>query len=240
MSWSKITMIGMESYLNYQGKSLFDDVTMPDGIDFDTLKGNILLEGGEFEVLYSNPDFMRDCVTKWGKKYYQTFKKWIDALNFEYEPLWNFDRHEEWSEDIAGDNTTTYGKKDTRIVESDTKQTNDLKENVDIDDEVENKRSAMDSSSYQPHDQILTDSGQETRNTGTIKNELDTTDTNTESGSDKNEHNTQTTHTGHLYGNIGVTTSQQMLESELELRKWNIYEHITDLFIKDLLIPVYD
>ena len=43
-----------------------------------------------------------------------------------------------------------------------------------------------------------------------------------------------------MYGNIGVTTSQQMLQAELDVRAWNIYEHITDLFIKDFLIPVYD
>lgn len=42
------------------------------------------------------------------------------------------------------------------------------------------------------------------------------------------------------YGNIGVTTSQMMLESEVELRtKYNIYEIITREFIERYCVMVY-
>lgn len=44
---------------------------------------------------------------------------------------------------------------------------------------------------------------------------------------------------GIAYGNIGVTTSQQMLESELEIARWNLIEQITDMFIRDFCILVY-
>ena len=46
-------------------------------------------------------------------------------------------------------------------------------------------------------------------------------------------------HLGRVHGNIGVTTSQQMLQSELDLGYWNIYEKITDLFLTNFVIPVY-
>lgn len=46
-------------------------------------------------------------------------------------------------------------------------------------------------------------------------------------------------HTGRVHGNIGVTTSQQMLQSELDLGYWNIYEKITDLFLTHFVLPVY-
>lgn len=46
-------------------------------------------------------------------------------------------------------------------------------------------------------------------------------------------------HDGRIHGNIGVTTSQQMLQSELDLGYWNIYEKITDLFLTHFVIPVY-
>lgn len=46
-------------------------------------------------------------------------------------------------------------------------------------------------------------------------------------------------HDGHIHGNIGVTTSQQMLLSELDLGYWNIYEKITDLFLTEFVIPIY-
>ena len=43
----------------------------------------------------------------------------------------------------------------------------------------------------------------------------------------------------HIHGNIGVTTSQQMLTQELELGYWNVYEKITELFLQEFVIPVY-
>ena len=63
MSTAKITTIGLENYLSIEGKSLFDDLLIPEGIDKDTLTGSILMRAGEFEVLYSDPYFMRDMVS---------------------------------------------------------------------------------------------------------------------------------------------------------------------------------
>lgn len=48
------------------------------------------------------------------------------------------------------------------------------------------------------------------------------------------------THTGHRYGNQGITMSQQMLQSELDISRWNIYEHITELFLCDFVIPIFE
>lgn len=43
-----------------------------------------------------------------------------------------------------------------------------------------------------------------------------------------------------IYGNVGVTTSQEMLEAEISLRaKYNIYQIITNKFINELLIACY-
>ena len=47
------------------------------------------------------------------------------------------------------------------------------------------------------------------------------------------------THNFRAYGNIGVTTSQQMLQSELDIQKWNIYEHIADMIISEFCIMIY-
>lgn len=46
-------------------------------------------------------------------------------------------------------------------------------------------------------------------------------------------------HTSHIHGNIGVTTSQQMLQSEIELARFNIYKAIADLFADEFCIMVY-
>ena len=46
-------------------------------------------------------------------------------------------------------------------------------------------------------------------------------------------------HTSRIHGNIGVTTSQQMLESELEIAKFNIYDSICNLLCGEITLMVY-
>ena len=93
MSLAKLTMLSFNKYLNdmYE-QTLFDLLELPEGISKDDLVDNILLQGGEFEVLYSDPVFMRDAVGLWGRKCYNTFLKWITVQNIEYAPLENYDR----------------------------------------------------------------------------------------------------------------------------------------------------
>lgn len=65
---------------------------------------------------------------------------------------------------------------------------------------------------------------------------------NNNSNSDFNNNSTannNSEHKGRMHGNIGVTTSQQMLESELDIASWNIYEHIADLFVDEFCLQVY-
>ena len=46
-------------------------------------------------------------------------------------------------------------------------------------------------------------------------------------------------HKGRTHGNIGVTTSQQMLTQEWEVAKLNVYEEAADLFLNEFTIYVY-
>ena len=58
--------------------------------------------------------------------------------------------------------------------------------------------------------------------------------------SDNNSSNGSTKYTHRAYGNIGVTTSQQMLQAELDIaHNTNIYQIITTDFIRKFCIQVY-
>ena len=207
MSLSKITLIGFNNYYEH----LWDELTLPSGINKELLINNILMRGGEFEVLYSDPEFMMHAIGVWSNKWRRTFDKWLSALSEEYNPLHNYDRHEVYTdnrninrtENATGtDNSTSSGSGNT-----------------------ENKVSAYDVSTYQPHD------------------EADTSSTGSNSSSSVTNASGKTSdvlkHDAHLYGNIGVTTSQQMLRDELDIDTWNIYEHITDLFLNEFAIYIY-
>ena len=219
MATAKITLIGFSNYFESFGDDLFKYLNVPAGIDKQTLVNNILLQGGEFEVLYSDPDFLQNMIGVWSNKWQRTMTKWIDALNVKYNPLENYDRMEEWQDD------NTRGEKTSRK-EFATGQDNSTSSGSG---NTENTRSAYNSSVYQPHDNAASSS------TGSnISNSSTNASGNTQSDSTE-----LLKRTGRAHGNIGVTTSQQMLEAELDIARWNIIEEITNLFLTEFCIYLY-
>ena len=86
-----------------------------------------------------------------------------------------------------------------------------------------NDVSAYDSTGYSPHDKSTTNTSSNTSATG--------------AGSSTASNSSR--HDGRVHGNIGVTTSQQMLQSELDIARFNVYDEITNLFIDELLLALY-
>lgn len=215
MSSAKFTLYGFQHYLNLRDDDLFLKLLLPAGIDKKTLTENIIIKGAEFEVLYSDPYFMQEIIGTWSNKWYRTFEKWIKALNIEYNPLENYDRVEEWNESDNGSNhTSSTGTSTDSSTGSGSSNTN-------------NTVSAYNSSTYENDSASDISTSNTTSGTTNSSNTGDATHSNTN------------VKTGRAHGNIGVTTSQQMLQSELDIATWNIYEHITDIFLSEFVIPIY-
>lgn len=199
MSSAKITLIGFYNYMKASENDLFLNMTLPEGIDKDTLVNNILLRGGEFEVLYSNPEFMQFAIGNWSKKWERTIEKWVTALSIDYNPLENYDRIEEWSETHTGSVTGH-------------------------DENTSSGSGAEKISAF---------------NSDTMRDNTSSSTSSNGSSDSSTINDLEDTHKGRLRGNIGITTSQQMLASELDIAAWNLYEHVTDLFLNEFVIPIY-
>jgi len=226
MSQAKITLIGIENYLN-PDHSVFENMQLPAGIDRDTLIGAIILRCQEFELLYSDPDFLITAVNVWSRKNYRTFDKWVKALDISYDPLFNYDRTEEYTDTHAGkfnNSSTTNGTNGNT-------RTDNLTDTSDITNTHSEK--AYNDSSYVGTTQDVVD--QDETHTGTV---TDNGNFNSNTGANGTDDYTNI-HKARLFGNIGVTTSQQMLQSELDIARWNMYEHIADLFAQEFCIMVY-
>lgn len=323
MATAKWTLMGMYNYDN----TIFNEMILPTGIDADLFKSSLLIEKGEFEVLFPNPDFMKNAIKVWSAKWYRTFSEWLKGTQAEWNPIYNYDRYEEgWDDNkknYSSVNNADYSDKrtanlehnhilntkDERTADLEDKRTADLEEkrvanlkdestsgkkdestfnNADITSQTkesttEHKVAAYDSSSYVPSSQDTVNNGDsKTAHVGTVTNESDGTETTAHTGSDTmsttgsdtmkhsgtdttahtgNEINNETgtdetthkgklsditgkeqntnQHTAHLYGNIGVTTSAAMLAEFYNVAKWNLYEHMADVFGSELLIQVY-
>ena len=224
----RLTLIGIYNY----DPSLFDVLTLPDGYDKDTFIDALLLEHGEKCVLYSNPDFMKNAIGAWGRKWAGNLERIYTALTEQYNPLHNFDRFEEYTDNEGRkyESKTNAGHKATD--DPDFSVTNDTNENAVTEHTV----SADNSGDYQPEWKETQNGGKTTATTkGKTQNLSETSNATT---NDAETHNFK--HNGHLYGNIGVTTSVQMLTSEVDARmKYNLYDAAGRLFANELLIGIY-
>ena len=232
MSIAKITLTGQEIWLQKNNQSVFDLLSLPEGIDKDNVVDNIILECGEFETLYSDPYFMRSAIGTWSNKHYRTFEKWIAALNLEYNPLENYDRQEDWT-DTGDENTKTKFTDDT-TAETDSSTTSEGSSNQNGN--TEDLVSAYDSNTYQESEKHVIDTDED----HTVEVPSNTKLTNDSEQNTEGEKDTIDKHTGRIHGNIGVTTSQQMLQSELDIARFNIIQEITNLFMTELCICVYE
>lgn len=222
---AKITLIGMERWMQAENKSLFDGLVLPASCDKDAFVDNLLLESGEFGVLYSDPYFMADAIAKWSIKQSHAFNRWFDAWLEEYDPLHNYDRKEEIKDtDTSLRSVSENGTQDN---------TTETHSGVTSNSKNRNNVSAFDEEGFSPHDEqvgnVSENSATGGRSSGTNKNQV--------SENDSHSHE----HTGRMYGNIGVTSSQQLLEAEMRLRgEFNPYDLMAKDFTLRFLVPVFD
>lgn len=260
MSQSKITLIGFNNYLaSNENTNLFSKMVLPEGINKDIVCDNILLRGGEFETLISNPFVLRDAIGVWSYKWNWTFNRWLKAINTEYNPLENYNRTETWTDTEDGINedkkksvansemASNKATEETNVnTSTNTGTTTDHSEG---NGSVENTKSAFNSSDYEPYDKSInineTDATTTVNSAGdsnTVINGNDNIKTNSSNIIDdtaNGSYNKKATHNAHISGNIGVTTSQQMLQSEIDVAMFNLYDRIADLFLQEFVIPIY-
>ena len=215
MASAKMTLIGYDNY----DPHFWDGLEVAPGIDKDVLITTILMNGGEFEVLYSNPEFMKLLLPKWSQKWMHTMERWVKLINVDYAPLDNYDRHEEYTDTRQGNNSQTTVN---------TGSTTDNTTNT-FNGTTEGKVSAFDASDYQPHDH--TTAG----NTSTLNGTVSSTSNGTMNGTDSSTF----THTSYMRGNIGTMSSQEMYLREQEVLKINMYDELANLFLTEFVIAIY-
>lgn len=235
MSMTTMTIAGM-----YQFKDgLFNNLKLPDGINKEDVINQILLDGSNFEILYSDFNFMQDAIGLWSNTWYRTFEKWQKALSLEYNPIENYDRMEDWTDSsINKMNRNSVENRNLSNSMISDRNLRSVTKNTGSDTNLHNV-SPYDSSAYVADYQDIANinNQSETADTGTMSSNGTDSGMVTNTGNDSS--NTDSIHKGRVHGNIGVTTSQQMLESELKIARFNLIKQISDVFIKDFCIMVY-
>ena len=218
-----LTLMGLYQYDN----TILDNIrlNLPDGVNIEALTYSILQNCADLEVTIPNPSLFKTLVTAWSFRKKRGWARYQAAITTEYSPLENYDRQENTTvNEIGSSGNTMESTTQNATAESRTRTPN-------LTDE--HQVSAFNQpSAYSPHEKF-THTGTETEN-GTINA---SGNMNTESNGEYSRRNVAETR---AHGNIGVTTSQQMLESELDVtERLDIYEHITNEFKREFCIMIY-
>lgn len=108
---STLSILGLYNY----DPTIFDDMALPAVI---TDKGNeylihssILLEYAEMEVLYPDPNVMKQAIAIWSKSRFHAWTRMAEVLYEDYDPYINIKRDEvrviTQERDLAGSGTST-------------------------------------------------------------------------------------------------------------------------------------
>lgn len=228
--------------------TIFDFFNVPEPLDKEELENNLMMELGELSVIYSEPTFLKWAIGQWSSKQAPIWKKLYDTTQFDYNPIHNYDRTE-YYEDIRQINKTgnENSTSDNTLNNSSTNKQNTNSNTIsseNVNDTTTREVSAYNmENSFAPAEKSTenkTTSGN--NNFENIENseysENETTNSKTESENSENT-NESFNHKYHGEGNIGVTTTQQMIEAEREVVKFNIYDYIIEEFKQRFCILVY-
>ena len=229
---ARLTLWGIYQY----DKTLFDNIVLPEGIDKDNLVSDIMRNSGDLYPYHQVPEYLKKNITFWFSRRLFDFDRMYQSLRMEYSPIENYDRIEDIKREYKDSGT------DTEILTLGSSTTSSHT-GTDTDSTQGGGSNEKGVSAYNEDGYTNREKDTETHNSNNTQT-YNSTVTNTGSGSDKTQtdygkQRTETENT-RIHGNIGVTTSQQMIESEMSLRaKYDIYKIISREFEREFLVQIY-
>lgn len=212
----RITLYGFYNY----DPSLFDNITLPTGIDKDILLSYIMRNSGDLYPYHQVPEILKRDITFWFASRLFEFTRILKSLRADYSPIENYNR----TESIVRDYSNS-GQDEETVTLGSTSTTSNTGNDSD-----ETMVSAYNEDSYTNRDKKTTyyNSGTETKGSGSDSNV-------TKYGMKRNEKENINAH-----GNIGVTSNQSMIRQELDIRmEFDIYKIISMEFEREFLVQVY-
>lgn len=233
--------------LYHNDEHLFDPLQLPQGIDRDTLVNLTLLHTAELECLYPQPETFKIALGAWSTARLPSWSKMVAALSDNYNPLHNYDRTEtettarNTTRDASDEKTETgtisgTNSSTTNTTGSTTTGSSDTQSNT-------NQVSGFNSTSWANKDKSdLTTSRQGTDQTtgqGTVSGQNSQTDSRSATAETSETVDEDVSRTLRASGNIGVTTNQEMLQAELDVRSLDFYHIFVREFKKQFCLLIY-
>lgn len=222
--WRKANISALTLY-NYDN-TVFEHFRVPNdppGLQMETIRDIILSETSDMSIaVFTSPTSFKEAVLLWVSKNYSVWEELWKTMNYEYNPIWNYDREEHGKDQDDIDHTET----PDITVKEDYKR--DLTHNGFSDN---NKKVGAFNEGMADSEALHTEQTNEA--TGSTET------TNRRTGSIKNEAHDAHRHDLHMFGNIGVTTTQQMIKEQREVVQFNLTDYIVSDFKRHFCVMIY-
>lgn len=242
---ASIDLLGLYNYDNTVLSTLVlpTDEEGHDLIDRSTLTDNLLMETAELELIYGSVPFMKTAIGAWSAKQVEVWTKLYETMHYEYNPIWNKDGtiDETITHNLAGTDNRTQDitRTDNLMHSEDYTRTDNLAHTDDATTTTDVY--GYNSSTGAPKTLVTVDN--DTSDTGTQRNAGTSSNTGTvrNAGTD----NRSTSDTGTIttsrteQGNIGVTTTQEMIKQERDVVQFNVMDYIINDFKRRFCLMVY-
>lgn len=221
--------------LKLLNEGILRELVVPDGVDIELVKDNLLAETAELEVIYPDANFMQAMIGRWSAKELPVWDRLYKTTLLKYNPIENYDRKEKWTED---ENTTK--NLDSEATGNSTTQTDSSSKTHD-ETETNNGTSKY-VSAY--NETEFTPTERTTSNAQTIEDSNNTTESDinvkSKDGVVSDERGKRLLdREGKMSGNTGFYTKQKMIEQERQIAEYNIIDVIINSFKNRFCLQVY-
>lgn len=217
---------------DFNQEDIFSGVIVPEPLNPEDVKSAIMIRCGLLTPIYSEPSTMRSMLKFWFSSHIWNIEHLIKIILAEYSPIENYDRYEDITINRKNKETNS-GSDGTNGSSTDTLTGSDTFTHGET---IESQVSAFNTSSYSNNDKEIHNGDDVTQygKTDTLSSSNTTT-------YGKITDNVGDEHTiSHIHGNIGIKTSEQVINEELELLKnFNVYDWIASQVENDLFLTIY-
>lgn len=207
--------------------NLFQGLQLPEGLNRDAVINEILLQCAELEILYPDIDIMKLAITTWSLANQYTWQKLYDTMVVEYNPIWNVDANV--TDTLAGTENRDIERNGT----GSNNRTVNLADNETVNITDTEAVKGFNSDTWAESHKNVKAGTDNIAHTGTDNIAI------TDSESVDDDLTRSETRTQHRTGNIGITTTQQMLEQERAIAEFNMINYIAQSFKQRFCLLIY-
>ena len=232
----------------YESKDMFDECSVPAGLDMQGVRSAIVMRCGLLPPLFSEPMTQRSATQQFFFENQWNFEHIVKVLEAQYSPIENVAEIREETTKNTGSDTLTIAKNSTEthsgtdgrtIQDSGTTGTQESGTTT-----TERQISAENITTYSPDNKEIVTHGTGETTTHGKKTQDDLAHGHRIATGGEDVHTSakgsQSTLSVNRHGNIGVTTNQEMISQELDLMiRFNAYRFIADMYEKELMLGIY-